>query len=773
MDFSSKKALVEAITDEVRVLHPLLNHLLRQISGVTTVEYTHGTNEKGADFIVSRFDDALGATNHIGVVVKVGKILQNFDDVARQVEECLLPRTIRGGSEEVRLTEVWVLNNSSISRNAQEKIQDKYKTQKISFIQGEKLTELIDKYADYFWYNVPTDVGGYLKDLSNRLINLDSELSVLKGLNCDDFYVSPDIQEFSKPLYSRHARPQKPKLVNFQDLVRKEKVCFLEGDMGFGKSKTARAIALHYTAPEIFKQLNVIPVFTTFRTFADGKKTLQELLQSTVANYFRLEDYPKAEILFVLDGVDEAIGKSTNWKERFQAVVNEVNETVNFHLVLTSRPLRQLDESVSLYAGTTRFTLRPLSLNKLVAFVEKACASLSLPKRIFEDLQKSDLFKQLPQSPIAAALLSRLISQNTNDLPSNLTELYSKSIENLLGRWDIDKGGCTEKEYRDAERVSLMLADYIVGNQLPHMNLAEAQTRVADWHAQRNTNVELSVLLERVFVKSGIFLIDEENGLLAFRHRSFGEYLLAKGWQKNGKRLAAGDSFNTYWVFVQYFYTGLLGDCEEHLHELLSYTPKTEAESWLKILLMPDYFLAGYQTPYALVENNLYKLFLEAAELYSKIRQGNTKTKLGNLPEMHLLWFFQRVLRSCFEFEFFRKSITTTLLKIDQEIADPKIKEVALFFAACYAAELGDPSGFEFLIAHYPTEKLQLSIALAIRIEHETNKDFTKLPVLKAHEKKLNTLFLPGEGRKRITGLSNGKALDDLFERPVKTRKLD
>ena len=312
MDFNSKKALVEAITDEVRVLHPLLNHVLRHINGVSYVEYTHGPNEKGADFIVSRIDDALGATNHIGVVVKVGKILQNFDDVARQVEECLMPRAIRGGMDQIRLTEVWVLNTSSISRNAQDKIQEKYKTQKISFIQGEKLTELIDKYADYFWYNVPTDVGGYLKDLSSHLATLDAELSVLKGLNCDDFYVSPDIQEFSKPLYSRHSRPQKPRLVNFQEVVRKEKVCFLEGDMGFGKSKTARAITLHYTAPEIFKQLGVIPVFFTFRVFAEGNKTLTQFLQEATKQYFQLDSYPKADFLFVIDGVDEAIGKTAN-----------------------------------------------------------------------------------------------------------------------------------------------------------------------------------------------------------------------------------------------------------------------------------------------------------------------------------------------------------------------------------------------------------------------------------------------------------------------------
>ncbi len=773
MDFNSKKALIEAITDEVRVLHPLLNSVLRHIDGVTNVENTHGTNEKGADFIVSRLDRALNTIHHIGVVVKVGKILQNLDDVARQVEECLMPRLIRGGMESVRLTEVWVVNTSSISRNAQDKIQDKYKTQKISFIQGEKLTELVDEHANYFWYNVPTDVGGYLKQLSNKLTSLDCELSVLKGLKCEDFYIAPDIQEYSKPLYLRHAKPKRPKLVNLQESVRKASVSFLEGDMGYGKSKTARAIALHYTAPEIFKRLGIIPIFVPFKQYSDSKKSLRELLIEEIEGHFKIEDYPNAEFLFVIDGVDEAIGKSIEWQERLRVAINEAHQESKFHLLLTSRPLRQLDESVNLYAGASRFTLRPLSLSKLVNFVEQACASFSVPKRLFEDLQKSDLFKQLPQSPIAAALLSRLISQSSNDLPSNLTELYSKSVENLLGRWDIEKGGCTEKEYKDAERVTLALAEFIVGNQLTHINLIEANQLVETWHKERNTNVAIADLKERVFYKSDIFLIDEENCLLSFRHRSFGEFLLALAYSKKHKSIPERDSFSPYWIYVQYFYTGLLGDCEEHLHNLLSYIPKNENEAWLKVLIMPDYFLAGYQTKYSIIEENLYKLFIEAAELYGQIKIGKTKTKLVELPEMHLLWFFQRVIRSCFEFEFFRKSITTTLLKIDQEMLDPQIKEVALFFAACYAAELDDASGFEYLIANYPTEKLQISISFAIRLEQESNKNFTKLAVLKEHEKKLNSMLTIGDSRKSLNNIGNSKMLDDLFEKPVKSRNFN
>lgn len=772
MDFESKKTLVAAITDEVKVLHPLLSHLLRRIPDVSNVEYTHGTNEKGADFIVSRRDEAPNTVHHIGVVAKVGKILQNFDDVARQIEECQQSRSILGGMEQIRLSEVWVVNTSTISRNAEDKIQDKYRAQKITFIDGEKLTTLIDRYADYFWHDVPTNVGSYLQELSSKLISLDAELSVLKGLNCSDFYISPEIQEFSKPSYSRHSRPQRAKLVNLQELVRKEAVSFLEGDMGFGKSKTARAIALHYTGAERFKQFGVIPVFCTFREFSESGKTLRETFISETKKYFSAEEYSDSEILFVVDGVDEAIKKGANWQERLQDAIKEARNTPKFHILLTSRPLRLLDEPTSAYAGSTRYELKPLSLTKLINFVEQACSKMSLPKRLFEDLQKSDLFKQLPQSPIAAALLSRLISQNTNDLPSNLTELYSKSIENLLGRWDIDKGGCTEKEYRDAERVTLVLTEYMVENQLPHMNYVEAVELVDQWHKDRNTNVSIDALKERVFFKSGIFIVDDEQGILLFRHRSFGEFLFALASQRNNKPPPIQNSFNSYWVVPQYFYIGLLGDCKQHLHELLSYAPKSETESWLKILFMPDYFLAGYQTPYAIVEDNLYKLFLDAANLFNRIRSGDTKTKLAELPEMHLLWFFQRLIRGCFEYEFFRKSITTTLLKIDGEIADPKIKEIALFFASCYAAELGDSSGFEFLLKHHPTDKLQLSVAFAIKLEPDTNKDFTKLGVLKAHEKRLQTLLTSGKDHKLLNGLETAKALDDLFERPVKSRKI-
>lgn len=770
MDFKAKEKLIEAIDDEVKVLHPLLNNIFRRIDGITEVEYTHGSNEKGADFVLTRHDQALSRTHELGIIAKRGKILANSDDVYRQIEECQQPRTIRGGKVQVPLSEVWVVTTSTISQQAQDKIHHKYAGQRIEFIDGEKLTELVDKYAPYFWHEIQSEIGAYLHDLSNRTTQTDRECSVVSGLGCDDFYIQPDIQEIEKIRYaSRPRRANRARLVNILEEVVHSKVSFLEGEMGFGKSKTARSIINHFCAPDRYKHQSILPVFCTFREIVDSGRSLVEQASYATHKFFDINQLKDFVVLFVIDGVDEVIGRCPKWDQILTRLTEEAKATDNYRLLFTSRPLKKIDEEVTIYAGARRFLLRQLSMGKLVAFVTKACEKLSVPKRLFEDLQRSDLFKQLPHSPIAAALLSRLIAQNSNDLPSNLTELYNKSIENLLGRWDISKGGCTEKEYRDAERVSLDLADYIIGNQLIYISAEEARQRIMDWHKERNTETNLDTLLERVFEKSGLFTIEEESGILSFRHRSFGEYLHALSGYKRHRLLSVECAFDPYWINIQFFQTGLLGDCGEHLLDLMRVIPEEEVGLWLKVLVMPDYFLAGYQTRYSIVEDNLYKLFIDAAVLFDNAKHGKTKTKLADLSEMHLLWFFQRLVRNCYDYEFFRKAITGTMLKIDQEVLSDQVKHYALFFAACFAAELNDGSGFEYLVKTYGVEKLPLSISMAIKIEQNSNRDFSKLPLLKDHEKKLNNLLKPAHGRK-IESITQSLAISDLFDKPVKSR---
>lgn len=774
MDFKSKQQLIENIKAEVNELHPLLRTVFGYLENIIKVETTHGTQEKGADFVLTRFDPALSSYSHVGVVVKVGKITNDLTDIERQIDECTLPRLIEGGKNKVRLSEVWVVNTSSISSNAKDKIYDKYSKQRIEFINGEALTHLVNKHASYFWHQIPSNLGEYLDRLGRKIDTLEHKSGNIGGVSVQDFYIEPDIQEIEKVSYLRKSsRPSKPRLVNLIQEINNGCISILEGDMGFGKSKIARKIIQYHCSPERFNENRIIPIHLSFRSFYEEKLTLSYLVERELGQVLKELDRVEYSILIVLDGIDEA-ATNGKWKDTFRNLISEAKLDKRIRILLTTRPLRLMDEDVDIYVGTRRFYIRPLSLSKVIQFVEKACAAISVPRKIYDELKRSDLFKQLPQSPIAAALLSSLIAQNQNDLPSNLTELYSKSIEHMLGRWDVQKGMTPEKEYQATDRVTLMLAEYIVSNQLIWMSFDEAMAMVEDWHRKRNTGVDLQRLVDRVFHMSGIFSIDSENNTISFQHRSYGEYLYAKAAKSNVSLLPIDSAFQSYWMECTFFYIGMLGDCPKLLSDLFDKVPQNEEESWLKILALPDYVLAGYQTEYSIVENNLYRLFVCAAILYRDIRDGQTRSRLIELSEIHLLWFFQRIIRHCYNYEFLKPAISQTILKIDSEAIDLNDKIYALFFASCFASQLNDFSGFEYIIKTYQTERLPLPISIAIDLETKCSKDFSKLPLVKNHEKRLRQLMMSSSKdasiRKR-DGSSMERAVTDLFDKPLKSRE--
>jgi hypothetical protein len=773
MDLQTKQEIVEAIDKEVEILHPLLKSVLERLDTIKRVEYTHGPSEKGADFILLKEEPAISSESYVGVIAKIGKIQQDFTELERQIDECGLPRKVFGGKQEVRLTEIWVITTSSISNNAKDKIYEKFNKRKIEFIDGAHLTKLVDRHAEYFWEHIPSLIGSYLSKVSRRVAELDRDLNILSGLDCEDFYIEPEIEAVEKNKYVLHQRPTKQRYVQLLDEVKGAQVSILEADMGFGKSKTVRMLANGLCAPQKFKHEACLPILLSYREFVERyRQDISSCLKGELGKLMDEVGEGKSQVVLILDGLDEAIPLMGKWVDAFRRVVTDAKNVPYLHVLIASRFLHQLDEGTDLYAGVKRFVMRPLSTQKLVQFVEKACAKFNVPKRLYEDLQKSDLFKQLPQSPIAAALLSNLLAQNQHDLPSNLTELYSKAIEAMLGRWDIQKKAATEKEYQAADRAAMLLAEYMIGNKLIWVSEEEARQRIEEWLGKRNIGVQLKEVFDRLLEKSGLFARDAQTKTILFRHRSFGEFLYARNASKNGSLEMTKNAFHPYWVYVYFFYLGLKEDCPDLLHQLMSIHPADEVETWIKVLIMPEYFLAAYQTEYEIVERSLYKLFINAAELYLKVRKGDTKTKLTELPEMTLLWFFQRLIRSSYEYEFFRKAIDATILKIDGEILEPEVKYLALFFAGCFAAELDNSSGFEFLVKNYGADKLPLPISLAIRLEQHTNKDFAKLPILKSHERKLQGLLFARkkDHDKAKEKLGKSQVLEDLFQKPLKAR---
>ncbi|MGD0310244.1 MAG: hypothetical protein ABSC02_13280 [Acidobacteriota bacterium] len=264
-----KTSKIAAMHDEVNELHPFLKLLLPKLPGVINVEYTHGPTEMGTDFVVLRRSETFGTTEYVGVIAKSGRIVQDFTDLNRQIDECTMPRTILGGKEKIRLEEIWVIVTEQITKGAQEKIHEKFSARKISFIDGSRLAILIDQHMPSFWTAISLEAGEYLAVIRARNAEADRAVSLIP-MEAANFYIEQDLYHFPPTQYrlkpTRHISPKK---VGLDELLKQSNLVLIEGGMGSGKSKLLRRIIDQLTDPEQFHNNPIVPVPTTYKYLQD------------------------------------------------------------------------------------------------------------------------------------------------------------------------------------------------------------------------------------------------------------------------------------------------------------------------------------------------------------------------------------------------------------------------------------------------------------------------------------------------------------------------
>ncbi len=201
---SFKRKKLALLKGEVKDFHPVLDKIFPQLPRVSHVEYTHGPNEKGADFVLSRTDDAIGDVEYIGTIVKVGNISVSLTSIFDQIDDCESKRILFNGKKKILLDEIWIITNENITRRAKEKINDRYKLRKVKFINRDNLIKWIDEFLPNFWVAVPLEIGSYLSSLKSSILEMDSAFSLLPS-GVDPFYVDQDLRKIE------HNYPKKKK----------------------------------------------------------------------------------------------------------------------------------------------------------------------------------------------------------------------------------------------------------------------------------------------------------------------------------------------------------------------------------------------------------------------------------------------------------------------------------------------------------------------------------------------------------------------------------
>jgi hypothetical protein len=300
---TSKDHSLEAMIDEVRDFHPFLALLLPKLPDVQHVDYTHGPNEMGADFVIQKLDGTTGETRYVGVIAKLGKIGQkDADEVEKQLRESKVPRKICGGTQTIRLNEVWVVCTGTISSGAQNRIHNESAFLSVTFIPSSRLITLVDKHAPQLWDEAPGALGVYLSKLSEKLNILDGGSNIL-GISTPAKPLELEIVALD-PTAVRKSR--KPETTTLSQEIELRRFLLLEGQPGSGKSFLIRSEARRLAdnakrAPDS----SPIPLYVTHRELATKyERSMERCVRGELEDAADPNNTSQRFVIFV-DGLDE------------------------------------------------------------------------------------------------------------------------------------------------------------------------------------------------------------------------------------------------------------------------------------------------------------------------------------------------------------------------------------------------------------------------------------------------------------------------------------
>jgi hypothetical protein len=751
----AKKNKLAAIQDEVKEFHPLLEALLPKLPDIQNIDYSHGKDEMGADFILSKLEKPFGILTYIGVIAKIGKIKQNFSEIERQIADCSVSRYFLGTKDRINIEEIWVITNEHITSNAQEKIHEKYKNRKIIFISGSALIRLIDDYLPHYWTNIPIKINEYLKYLRTTTEEADKRMN----LYSESFYIEQDVYHNYDADYSQNnSRKRQSTKVEVLDEIEKRKVILIEGGMGTGKSKMIRRLIDYYTKPEVYVEKNIIPICLDYKSFVEKNNGDPDILINSVVSPWEIGEN-NLKYLLLIDGVDEMNQSNEERKSTLKTIIDAVCLKPNVKLLLTCRYIKGLDKIDYFESKATKLELRPLTMTKTIEFLRRLCQKLNIADRILEDLKRSPLIQDLPRTPIAAIILARLLNENSSDLPSNLPELYSKYTEQMLGRWDMEKGLQSQKEYQALDNILMQFSKYVIENEINLISKGDLQTIFTQYLAKRNFDIIPDDLFKKMVERCEIIYFDEMANTLSFKHRTFAEFFYAKSLSKKNALAMDNRAFNLYWTYIYYFYLGIQKDCEDELCELTELNPENESKRWLKIVNMSNFYLAAYATEYKIIAKGLAKMATDAAYLYKDIIGHKFESIFSKLSIMNILCFLQLVFRQAYAYDYFKSAIVDAALIINEEDSiENDIKAYATFLLNVTLIDLKGTDSFDFLLKDYIKH---LPVDLALAIGHES-KDLKESKLMKKQDRLIRGIL------KRNRSLNS--KINEMYERPIGTR---
>lgn len=549
--FRKYRFLLEMSEDQFRdeVVRPLF---LRQ--GLSDGRDVCGPSEKGKDAVFVNVDK-LGIEDAYVVQTKKGNI-----NLSRKTEANLLEAmTQLKTAADTKVTfvktkrrqlpvKVILCVSGKINDAAREHICQEISDPRLVFLDADELIPKLDDLFPELWLGIDADIAPYLRKIKEIVENSDDSLAVAELLPRDSqISVATDrgfvpLQLYRMTLELKKKHGQMVKEPHFEQmpvtgLLRKRKKLFvIFGGAGSGKSTSLKRLAyvsatrglkFESTKPTIPVLLRAVDILGNLdRSLAEicGAECCRVAGSREVC--FSTEDLTAGRVFVLIDGLDEISDDPgrvsvVSCLERFHQNYPECS------VVLTSRDYSSI-EGLDALKSFERYNLSPINYKQAQQIIKTVQKGKNLPAEKSQELvRRLEEVHGMELNPLLVTVFAATSDYSRQDIPANITELFKKFTEMMLGRWDATKGFKYQYHAPLKDFILTKVAFEMHKAKLTKIDIDHFDRLVRTELANRGHEAETEHLRDEILNRSGLFIVIERR--IEFRHLLMQEFFAGRG----------------------------------------------------------------------------------------------------------------------------------------------------------------------------------------------------------------------------------------------------
>lgn len=512
-----------------------------------------GPTEAGKDALFSERDN-LGFAVWTAVQTKKGNInlasqaSSNLIQAITQLKTALETKyALLKDRQKVKPNRAILCASGAVNDAARHHIIEEVGNPNIQFLDVHDIVQLVDKHLPEFWLGIDADIQPYFRAIEAQVLgtNVSSmptsqfQFDVLTGAATDESFVSLNL--FKAIVRKRKVAGAIIEMPDFVEmplnsiLKHKSQKILILGDAGSGKSTSLLRIAYELAREGLeFEGKYKIPILVRASDIhriksADFVEFLDEQtkkVSGSAKSCFTLNDLQEGRVVLLIDSIDE-VG-TDHERRQLLATINQFSSAYpKIKVIATSRPYRFTSELPELRQYDD-YRLSAISWRQAEKIFQRVQKGKSVPvSKSKEVLRRLEKIHGIELNPLLVTVFAAASDFAKQDIPANITELFKKFTELMLGRWDERKG--LKRQYQAP------LKDFIVTRIAFHMHLKKAtniqrkeiETIVNEELRKLGYEPEAEKLIGEIVDRSGLFKwVGDE---VEFRHFLLQEFFAGRG----------------------------------------------------------------------------------------------------------------------------------------------------------------------------------------------------------------------------------------------------